>query len=116
MGAYHSQSLHYLGDNEDPRAEYEFSDNYAEGDYNSGDMETTTIAHKLCDAATTFVDISGSILRRRLQMHRGQMPTSLCSMSVHSTHFPASGIFTTNWNFAGEQVDIMGATDVWTTQ
>lgn len=39
MGVYHSQSLHYMGNNADPRAEYEFSSNYAEGGYNTGNME-----------------------------------------------------------------------------
>lgn len=38
MGVYHSQTLHYVGDDADPRAEYEFSDTYAGGDYNTGTM------------------------------------------------------------------------------
>lgn len=32
-----------------------------------------------------------------------------------SAYSPVAGDFTTNWNFAGEQVDIMDATDNWTT-
>lgn len=39
MGVYHSQTLHYMGANADPRAEYEFSSNYAAGAYKTGNME-----------------------------------------------------------------------------
>lgn len=38
------------------------------------------------------------------------------SVNGASAYSPAAGAFTTNWNFAGEQVDIMESTDVWTTQ
>lgn len=38
MGVYHSQTLHYVGDDADPRAEFEFADTYAGGGYNTGTM------------------------------------------------------------------------------
>ena len=38
IGVHHSQTLHYLRNREDPRAEFRYSRNYARGRYNTGEM------------------------------------------------------------------------------
>ena len=38
IGVHHSQTLHYLGNRVDPRAEFRYSRTYARGIYNTGEM------------------------------------------------------------------------------
>ncbi|KAJ5663807.1 glycoside hydrolase family 18 protein [Penicillium longicatenatum] len=159
MGVYHSQTLHYMGNNADPRAEYEFSNNYAEGAYNGGNMENyNNRAQTLrCrDNSRWYIGRDSTTAITNAQRSNANLPVqyvnALNSFGVWlqqqglfsyenlafiwpvigdygsdwvpasntvngaSAYSPADGAFTTNWNFAGEQVDIMGATDVWTTQ
>lgn len=45
----------------------------------------------------------------------GDFTPSSNSVNGARQYSPVDGAFTTNWNFAGEQVDITGSTDRWST-